>query len=83
MIYPENDAKGVKDMNIRYLKLLAPVIPFFLLFQGGLFYGNLGAAQQSGQIHAEVNRAEPSDSSVLFTELAKRSSVRSVSARRR
>lgn len=48
-------------MNIKHSKLLAILVPFFLLFQGGLFYGHLDAVKQSGQINSEANREEKID----------------------
>ena len=53
-----NDKKGDEHMNIRYLKVLGLVIPFFLLLQGCSFYARLGAVKQSEQTNATAHTEE-------------------------
>ena len=58
LIAMKKDSKGDDDMNIRYLKSAAVVIPFFLLLQGCSFYARLGAVKQSEQANTAVNTEE-------------------------
>ena len=60
-----NGTKGDDDMNIRYLKLLGLVIPFFFLLEGCSFYARLGAVKQSEQVNAAVNTEEEGEISRL------------------
>ena len=59
----KKDAKGVDDMNIRYLNLSVFVVPFFLLLQGTPFMQTWTLLNSPGRINAEPNREERRDNS--------------------